>query len=149
MEMIMMRSLGTAVCTMLVLAQIEPAAAQTSPVTKFTGFLCEINIGENGLNTSQFVSPLIKDGIVYTFASTKLCTGSAPGQNIKIDCTARIPGWRGGASRDRTSLALSVLLPAARRASDRRQQQAHRRRGRQRDLDLSGKVSGRRKCEVQ
>jgi hypothetical protein len=97
MEAVMMRSLGIALCAMLLGFQIGPAMGQsgTDPATQFTGFLCEINLGENGLNTSQYVSPLVKDGIIFTFNSSKLCTGSAPGENIKIDCTGRIPGWKG------------------------------------------------------
>lgn len=94
----MMRSLGTALCATLLLAQLGPAMGQTStdPATKFSGFLCEINLGENGLNTSQHVSPPVKDGIVFTFESSKLCTGSAPSENIKIDCAGKVPGWKGG-----------------------------------------------------
>jgi hypothetical protein len=83
--MILARSL---LCGLLVVAGSLPAAAQggTDPATKFSGFLCEINLQENGL----------PGGIVYTFDSEKLCTGSAPNENIKLDCSAKIPNWTGG-----------------------------------------------------
>jgi hypothetical protein len=83
---------------MLVVAHGHPAVAQkrTDPASKVSGFLCEINLQENGLNTPSRVAPPIQGGSVFTFDSSKLCTGSAPGENIKLDCSARIPGWKGG-----------------------------------------------------
>jgi hypothetical protein len=93
-----MRLAGPLLCGLLVGAQALPAAAQkrTDPATRFSGFLCEINLQENGLNTPSRLAPPVQGGSVYTFESRKLCTGSAPGENIKLDCTARIPGWKGG-----------------------------------------------------
>ena len=86
-------------CGILVAAHGLPAAAQkrTDPASKVSGFMCEINLQENGLNTPSRVAPPVPGGSVFTFDSSKLCTGSAPGENIKLDCSARISGWRGGA----------------------------------------------------
>jgi hypothetical protein len=85
-------------CGLLVAAHGPPAVAQkrTVPAAKFSGFLCEIDLQENGLNTPSRVAPPVQGGSVFTLDSSKLCTGSAPGENIKLDCTARIPGWKGG-----------------------------------------------------
>jgi hypothetical protein len=93
-----MRLARSLLCGLLVAAHGLPAAAQrrTDPATKFSRFLCEINLRDNGLDTPAHVSPLVEGGAVFTFDSSKLCTGSAPGENIKLDCSARIPGWKGG-----------------------------------------------------
>jgi hypothetical protein len=85
-------------CGLLVAAGGFPAAAQDAS-TKFAKFLCGVDLvddsGGYNLNTPEFVLTPIEGGIVYTFQSDKLCTNSQVGENIKIDCTAKIPGWRG------------------------------------------------------
>jgi hypothetical protein len=73
-------------CGLLVAAGGFPAAAQDA-ATKFSGFLCEIDLAGNNL----------QGGVVYTFESNKLCTNSQTSEKIKIDCSARVPGWTGGA----------------------------------------------------
>jgi hypothetical protein len=61
-------------CGILVVAPGLPAAAQTGtdPSSKVSGFLCEINLQENGLNTPARVTPPLPGGSVCTFASSKL-----------------------------------------------------------------------------
>ncbi len=90
--MLLARSL---LCGLLVVAGGLPAAVQDA-ATKVAGFLCEIDLvddsGNYNINTSQFVSPTIAGGVVYTFESNKLCTNSQTSEKIKIDCSAKIPG---------------------------------------------------------
>ncbi len=86
---------------LLALATAPSVWAQaTGPATKFTDFLCEINLRDSGLEGSltQAGRQTYPDGIISTFNSEKLCTGSATDQNINITCTAQIPAgqWAGG-----------------------------------------------------
>ena len=79
----------------LLLTVITPAfAAVPGPATKFTGFLCQIDLAENGLPVPPVLLP--KAGIV-TGNSEKLCANGAQGGNIRITCRALIPDWSGGA----------------------------------------------------
>ena len=91
--MLLARSL---LCGLLVVAGGLPAAAQDAS-KKFANFLCGIDLASvtPSLNTTEFVTSVIEGGVVYTFQSNKLCTNSQIGENIKIDCTAQIPGWKG------------------------------------------------------
>ena len=93
--MLLARSL---LCGLLVAAGGLPAAAQDAS-KKFANFLCGVDLvddkGGYNINTTEFVVTPIDGGVVYTFESNKLCTNSQIGENIKIDCSARIPGWKG------------------------------------------------------
>jgi hypothetical protein len=93
--MLLARSL---LCGLLVVAGGLPAAAQDAS-KKFANFLCGVDLDDDSgsytLNTLQYVSKLIDGGVVYTFQSNKLCTNSQSSENVKIDCTAQIPGWKG------------------------------------------------------
>lgn len=87
--------------TLLAIAAASGAWAQaTGPATTFTDFLCEINLRDNGLEGSLTPAgrQIYPDGVISTFNSQKLCTGSATDQNVKITCTAQIPAgqWTGG-----------------------------------------------------
>ena len=59
--------------------------------TTFANWLCEIDLTAAGAP----VPPGGKSSI-FTTNSQKLCTGSAPGQNIHIECTGQVPGWMSG-----------------------------------------------------
>jgi hypothetical protein len=78
------------------LAAAAPALADSiaddspGPATKFTGFLCRIDLGENGLPIPPQVQPRT---FVVTGDTEKLCTNSSKGGNIKMTCRATIPGW--------------------------------------------------------
>jgi hypothetical protein len=76
-----------------------PAFAQTAPATKFTGFLCEIDLkpqANGGVDLTQFVTPAPEDGSVFTFNTQKNCSGSPSDRNIKVTCDQVLPGWAGG-----------------------------------------------------
>jgi hypothetical protein len=89
-----------------VLAVALPASAQTGgptpgASTKFTGFLCQIDLVDDNnaynFNVAPYVSSEVANGVVYTLASEKLCTNSETSENIKITCSAKIPNWTGPA----------------------------------------------------
>ncbi len=65
-----------------------PAFAQSAQT--FTGSICEIDT--TPLNVPNYTTP---DGTrsIYTFNSTKLCTGVASKRNIKLTCTGTLPDW--------------------------------------------------------
>jgi hypothetical protein len=82
----MKSSICAAVALLASLASV-PASAQNAQT--FTGGVCEID-------TTPFkVSYLTPDGTrsVFTNTSTKLCTGVASKRNVKLECTAPLPGW--------------------------------------------------------
>jgi hypothetical protein len=66
------------------------------PATKFSDFLCNIDLADNGLNTTRYLTAPIEGGIVGTLDSDKLCTNSRSEEIVKISCSAQIPGWKGG-----------------------------------------------------
>jgi hypothetical protein len=73
-----------------------PASAKkTSPETEFTGWLCEIDTTE-----IQNPPPNIPSS-VFTFDSRKVCTGSNPDENIRVECRATIPNWTGSSSTNK------------------------------------------------
>jgi hypothetical protein len=104
------------VCGVLVAACSMSAMAQTDtdPATKFSGFLCGIDLkasrDASGITLDTYVSPTIEGNVVYTFTSNKLCTGSKlnANENIKIDCLASIPGWRPGLSINTKDVSCTV-----------------------------------------
>ena len=81
---------------LLGLAAAAPALAdpqgadRPGPATKFTGFLCKIDLAENGLAIPPQVQPRT---FVVTGDTEKLCTNSAKDGNVKMTCRATIPGW--------------------------------------------------------
>jgi hypothetical protein len=87
----MMRTLNAAALAFLALLAATPALAQQSQ--EFRGSICEIDTSAFKLTT-----PYLVDGSqsVYTFNSVKLCTGVASKRNIKLECTAPLPGWNRG-----------------------------------------------------
>jgi hypothetical protein len=143
--MLLARSL---LCGLLVAAGGLPAAAQDAS-KKFANFLCGVDLvddkGGYNINTTEFVVTPIDGGVVYTFESNKLCTNSQIGENIKIDCSARIPGWKGVAV-DTKKRGLHRQRRTVRHrwsALGRHQQPAHRGRPRQRFPHLPGEVTAR------
>ena len=71
----------------LTLAIGAPVLAQTpGPATKFSGFLCQIDLGDAG-----FTLPAVVTG-----NTEKLCANGAQGGNIRLTCKGVIPGWTGG-----------------------------------------------------
>ena len=69
------------------------AHAAPGPATTFTGFLCQIDLAENGLPVPPVLVP--KAGVV-TGNTEKLCANGTQGGNIRITCRAVIPDWSGG-----------------------------------------------------
>ena len=65
-----------------------PAFAQNAQT--FTGSICEIDT--TPLNIPSYTTP---DGTrsIYTFNSTKLCTGVASQRNTKLTCRGTLPNW--------------------------------------------------------
>lgn len=66
----------------------SPAFAQSAQT--FKGSICEIDT--TPLNVPSYTTP---DGTrsIFTFNSTKLCTGVASQRNVKLTCTATLPNW--------------------------------------------------------
>jgi hypothetical protein len=87
----MMKILNAAALAFLALLAATPALAQSSQ--EFRGSICEIDTSAFKL-TPRF----LVDGSpsVYTFNSVKLCTGVASKRNVKLECTAPLPGWNRG-----------------------------------------------------
>jgi len=88
-----MKSKTMKVCGPLVIivAVSVPAVAQ-EPSTKFTGFLCELDL------TSISNKPAGVPEHVFTLDTTKHCPGntqSGVSESITIECIAKIPGWTG------------------------------------------------------
>jgi hypothetical protein len=79
--------------TLLLTLSASALAAVPGPATKFTGFLCQIDLAENGLPVPPVLLP--KAGVV-TGNSEKLCANGAQGGNIRITCRALVPDWSGG-----------------------------------------------------
>jgi hypothetical protein len=90
----MMKTLNAAALAFLALFAATPAFAQQSQ--EFRGSICEIDT-----SVFRLTPPYLLDGSssAYTFNSVKLCTGVASKRNIKLECTAPLPGWNRG---DRT-----------------------------------------------
>lgn len=85
-----MKTVNSAALALLAVFAAAPALAQESET--FLGNICEID------TTPLNVPYTTPDGTrsVFTFDSTKLCTGVASKRNIKLECTAPLPGWNGG-----------------------------------------------------
>ena len=78
---------------LLALGTGTPAFAQTEPASQFSNFVCEIDLS---------VVPVgfkLADGTtsLFTFDSTRLCTGSASARNVTLNCQDTVPGWNKGA----------------------------------------------------
>jgi hypothetical protein len=78
----------TAAC---VIAMLGIASKASATSTTFTSWLCEIDLAAAGAPVPSGSKPSI-----FTTNSQKLCTGSAPNENINIDCTGQVPGWTFG-----------------------------------------------------
>ena len=93
----MMKTLNVAALAFLTMCTATPALAQNSQ--ELRGSICEIDTSVLNLNP-----PYKRDDTssIFTFNSTKLCTGVASKRNIKLVCTADLkPEW--GARPDRTA----------------------------------------------
>lgn len=79
-------SLGLLASALFALGSATPALSQTGPATKFSRFICEIDLS---------VLPVSPPGdpSVFTFNSTRLCAGAASRRNVKLECEDVIPGW--------------------------------------------------------
>src|SRR5689334_21710204 len=84
----MMRAIPVIARGFLAVFAASPACAQSAQT--FTGSICEIDT--TPLNVPSYTTP---DGTksIYTFKSTKLCTGVASKRNIKLTCTGTLPNW--------------------------------------------------------
>jgi hypothetical protein len=82
----------------LALAVVPTAVAQSpGPATKFTGFLCQIDFKDlQGGDAPVPIPPSLRNGIIVTGNTEKLCTNSAQGGNIRLVCRATIADWAGG-----------------------------------------------------
>jgi hypothetical protein len=83
-----MKSVYSMALACLSLFAASPALAQNAQT--FSGSICEIDT--TPLNVPSYTTP---DGTksIYTFNSTKLCTGVASKRNIKLTCTGTLPNW--------------------------------------------------------
>jgi hypothetical protein len=81
------------VSTLLALGSATPASSQAvkEPATKFSGFICEID-----LSVLPVDFPLPDGTSVFTFKSRRECAGSASRRNVKLECEDVIPGWNLG-----------------------------------------------------
>lgn len=77
-----------------VLAMLAAASAVAQDSEEFLGSICEIDTSVLNL-TPPYLTP---DGTtsVFTFSSSKLCTGVASKRNVKLLCSAPLPGWNRG-----------------------------------------------------
>ena len=84
----MMRAIPAMALGFLAVFAASPAFAQSAQT--FTGSICEIDT--TPLKVPSYTTP---DGTksIYTFNSTKLCTGVASKRNIKLTCTGTLPNW--------------------------------------------------------
>jgi hypothetical protein len=82
-------SFGVAILAVFAVAS---AAAQDSET--FSGSICEIDTSVLNL-TPPYLTP---DGTtsVFTFDSSKLCTGVASKRNVKVQCVAPLPQYNRG-----------------------------------------------------
>ena len=87
----MMKTLNAAALAFLALFAATSALAQSSQ--EFRGSICEIDTSVFNLTPRYLV-----DGSpsVNTLNSVKLCTGVASKRNVKLECTAPLPGWNRG-----------------------------------------------------
>ena len=83
-----MKSVYSMALAFLAVFAAAPAFAQNAQT--FTGSICEIDT--TPLNVPSYTTP---DGTrsIYTFNSTKLCTGVASQRNIKLTCRGTLPNW--------------------------------------------------------
>ena len=88
----MMKTLNAAALASLALFAATPAFAQQSQ--EFRGSICEIDTSVLNLNP-PYLTP-DNTTSVFTLNSRKLCTGVASKRNVKIECTAPLPGWNRG-----------------------------------------------------
>ncbi len=79
---------------LLGVAGAPAAEAQIGPTT-FKGFLCAIDLAENGLPIPPSLAD--KGGKAVTGNSEKLCANGAQGGNVRLTCRATIADWAGGA----------------------------------------------------
>jgi hypothetical protein len=63
-------------------------------VGTFTGWACVLDL-KDALG-GDFVALAPLPAQITTTTSEKRCTGSAPGENIQIQCSGQVPGWAGG-----------------------------------------------------
>lgn len=90
-----MSARSTLLIAVLVGVMAPPAAmAQISPTT-FKGFLCGIDLAENGLPIPPSLAS--KAGTAVTGNTEKLCANGAQGGNIRLTCRTTIADWAGGA----------------------------------------------------
>jgi len=83
-----MKSVYSMTLALLAVFATTPAFAQSAQT--FTGSICEIDT--TPLNVPSYTTPDNTKSI-YTFNSTKLCTGVASKRNIKLTCTGTLPNW--------------------------------------------------------
>ena len=73
---------------------VPAVAAPIGPATKFSGFLCAIDLAENGLPVPPAL--VAKGGKAITGDTEKLGANGTQGGNIRLTCRATITGWAGG-----------------------------------------------------
>lgn len=88
----------------LLASSVPVAWAQGGGAFQVTGFVCIIDLEENGLFSSTQLNAdglaRYPSGLVSTRNSKKVCTASV-NPNINISCTAQITGWQGGVVNDK------------------------------------------------
>jgi hypothetical protein len=87
-----MKPIPSTAVAFLAMFATTSAVAQNSE--EFIGSVCEIDTSVLNL-TPPYLTP---DGTssVFTFTSNKLCTGVASKRNVKLTCSAPLPGWNRG-----------------------------------------------------
>lgn len=67
------------------------SAADNEPALHFQDFACEIDTEPLNVNYTL-------DGMksILTYDTDRLCTGAASARNVKLTCTATLPGWNFG-----------------------------------------------------
>ena len=85
-----MKGFKTAALALVAVFAATPALAQSSQ--DFRGSICEIDPAPFNVD---YKTP---EGFptVFTYSSRKLCSGVASKRNIKLECTAPLPGWTFG-----------------------------------------------------
>lgn len=102
-----MKTVGLGLCgpILLVLGAGAPALAQsTGSATQFFNFVCEIDLSALGTGFK------LTDGTtsLFTFDSSRLCTGTASTRNVKLDCNDVVPNWPPGTTASAKNFVCTI-----------------------------------------
>jgi len=79
-------------------------AQSTGSATQFSNFICQIDLS---VLQPPFTLP---DGTrsLFTFNSTRLCTGTASARNVKLTCSDAIPNWPQGTTASTKNFVCTI-----------------------------------------